>query len=141
MRGYAAIGIYAPKNTINFGGTLRAAMCYNAALIILDTPRFKNWASDTTNAEKHIPTIVGGILDHRPHNCPLIVIELLPEAKSLTTFTHPERAFYVFGPEDGNVPKSIINKAQHVVSIPTRFCMNLAATVNVVLYDRLLKSG
>ncbi|TOK02114.1 hypothetical protein CGI27_01360, partial [Vibrio parahaemolyticus] len=28
----------------------------------------------------------------------------------------------------------------HVVYVPTHGCMNLAATVNVVLYDRLAKS-
>jgi tRNA(Leu) C34 or U34 (ribose-2'-O)-methylase TrmL len=28
-----------------------------------------------------------------------------------------------------------------VIYIPTRYCMNLAATVNVVLYDRMAKRG
>ncbi len=31
--------------------------------------------------------------------------------------------------------------SHHVVYVPTRHCMNLAATVNVVLYDRLSKGG
>lgn len=37
-------------------------------------------------------------------------------------------------------PYGAIPIAVDLVAVPTRFCMNLAATVNVVLYDRLAKS-
>ena len=52
---------------------------------------------------------------------------------------HPEQAIYIFGPEDGSIPQALIDSADHVVYIPTIGCMNLAATVNVLLYDRLAK--
>lgn len=139
-RGYFAIGLYAPKNEHNVGGAFRAAHCYGAALMILDAPRLRPHSSNVTKAERHIPTIVGAICDHRPHDCPMVVVEIVEGAVSLPTFQHPQRALYVFGPEDGSVPGRIIERAQHVVSIPTRFCMNLAATVNVVLYDRIAKA-
>lgn len=138
-RGFSVVGLYAPKNGLNMGGVLRAAHCYGAALILLEAPRFVRQASNTTEAQRHIPTIVGSIEDLRPHDCPMVVVELVDGARPLPTFAHPERALYVFGPEDGSVPKRLVERAQHVVSIPTDFCMNLAATVNVVLYDRLLK--
>jgi tRNA(Leu) C34 or U34 (ribose-2'-O)-methylase TrmL len=48
---------------------------------------------------------------------------------------------YVFGPEDGTISQAVIDKADAVVYIPTNGCMNLAATVNVLLYDRLAKSA
>ncbi len=141
MRGYAAVGLVRSKCDYNVGGALRAAHCYGAALVILEAPRLRHTAADTTRAYRHIPTLIGPVLDHRPHDCPMVVIEIIDGAIPLPKFSHPERAFYVFGPEDGSVPKRIVDKAQAVVSIPTRYCMNLAATVNVVLYDRLAKRG
>jgi len=47
---------------------------------------------------------------------------------------------YIFGPEDGTISQAVIDRADAVVYVPTIGCMNLAATVNVVLYDRLAKS-
>lgn len=138
-RGYCAVGLYCPKNSHNYGGVLRAAHCFDASLLLMETPRLQNFASDTTKAARHIPTIVGPILEHRPHDCALVVVEIVPRAVELATFIHPERALYVFGPEDGSVPDRIVERAQHVVFIPTTHCLNLAATVNVVLYDRTMK--
>ncbi|MDP2285217.1 MAG: TrmH family RNA methyltransferase, partial [Pseudohongiella sp.] len=60
---------------------------------------------------------------------------------SLIEFTHPQNALYIFGPEDGSIPQAIVDQADFVVFVPTIGCMNLAATVNVVLYDRLAKSA
>ena len=67
-------------------------------------------------------------------------VELVEGASPLPEFVHPEQAIYIFGPEDGSVPQELIDRADHVVYIPTIGCMNLAATVNVLLYDRLAKS-
>lgn len=52
----------------------------------------------------------------------------------------PARAFYVFGPEDGTLGSDILSWCPQRLMVPTRTCMNLAATVNVVLYDRLAKA-
>jgi tRNA(Leu) C34 or U34 (ribose-2'-O)-methylase TrmL len=54
-------------------------------------------------------------------------------------FEHPENALYVFGPEDGSLPKTVRLLCHRFVVIPTHHCLNLAAAVNVVLYDRRLK--
>ena len=67
-------------------------------------------------------------------------VELAENAVALPAFHHPENAFYVFGPEDGTISQDVIDRADAVVYVPTVGCMNLAATVNVVLYDRLAKS-
>ena len=61
------------------------------------------------------------------------------DARDLTTYTHPERAFYIFGPEDGTLGKSITERCRDRILVPTKHCMNLAACVNVILYDRLAK--
>jgi tRNA(Leu) C34 or U34 (ribose-2'-O)-methylase TrmL len=134
-RGYAAIGLIRPKNLHNEGGVMRAAMCFGAQLVMFQGARFQRQPSNVTRAEKHIPTLhVDNICDTTPYNCQKVAVDL-------RDFTHPERAMYIFGPEDGTLGKEVHERCQHVVSIPTAFCLNLAATVNVVLYDRMLKRG
>jgi tRNA(Leu) C34 or U34 (ribose-2'-O)-methylase TrmL len=68
-----------------------------------------------------------------------VCIELLPGTVSLVDFEHPEDALYIFGPEDSGVPKGMRHACHHFVQVPTLGCLNLAATVNVVLYDRMAK--
>lgn len=139
-RGYAAIGLYRPKCAANVGGVLRAAGCYGAALVLVEGERFGKYSTDTAKAWRHIPCVtVDSLIDRVPFGAIPVVVEICDRARSLPKFTHPERAFYIFGPEDGSVPKHLIERVPHVVSIPTSACMNLAATVNVVLYDRIAK--
>lgn len=138
--GYAAVGLVNCKNSQNVGGVLRAAHCFGAALIAVQSTRLQKMASDTTKAHRHVPTfVVDDILAATPHDCQRVVVEIRDDARCLFDFVHPRSAFYIFGPEDGSVPSRIVDRCQHVVSIPTRFCLNLAATVNVVLYDRAMK--
>ena len=77
----------------------------------------------------------------KPQGATVVVIELIEGATPLPGFKHPENAFYVFGPEDGSVSKDVLKWCDEVVYIPTIGSMNLAATCNVVLYDRLAKLG
>lgn len=70
-----------------------------------------------------------------------VCVELVPGAQPLDLYEHPANALYVFGPEDGNVPKPV-RAACHdfvVIPAPTRTPLNLAAALNVVLYDRYRK--
>ncbi len=53
---------------------------------------------------------------------------------------HPVRAFYIFGGEDATLGGRVLSWCRDVIYIPTAYCMNLAATVNVVLYDRMTKN-
>ena len=144
MRGYAAIGLVNPKCGQNVGSVLRAAGCYNASLVIISGSRPDKYLgkmpTDTQKAWKHIPTIrVNDVLEAVPYGCVPIAVDLIEGAKSLVAFTHPERAYYIFGPEDGTLGKSITEKCAHTIMVPTTHCMNLAAAVNVVLYDRMAK--
>ena len=84
---------------------------------------------------------VDDMLSALPQGMQIVCVELAEGAMSLPEFQHPQHALYVFGPEDGSIPQAIIHAADSVVYIPTIGCMNLAATVNVVLYDRLAKSA
>lgn len=140
MRGYAAIGLDRPKDTANLGGVLRAAGCYEASLVMLSGGRMGKYATDTMKAYRQIPCLeVDDLLASIPFGAMPVAVELSDRARPLHDFNHPQMALYIFGPEDGSIRKDVLDRVPVVVSVPTRGCMNLAATVNVVLYDRLAK--
>ena len=60
--------------------------------------------------------------------------------KEFTLVRLAEPVNYVFGPEDGTLGKRVTDWCRDVVYVPTNYCMNLAATANVILYDRMSKS-
>lgn len=140
MRGYAAIGLHQPKTPANVGSVIRAAHCYGASLVATTGKRYTRAPTDPQKGYRHIPLIQCEDLHAViPFDCVPVAIEFIQPARILTTYTHPERAFYIFGPEDGTLGPSILSWCRDVVYVPTSYCMNLAATVNVVLYDRLAK--
>jgi len=79
------------------------------------------------------------IIDVAPMNMKLVCVEFAEDAIALPGYEHPDNAFYIFGPEDGTIDQDIIDRVDDVVYVPTVGCMNLSATVNVVLYDRFTK--
>ena len=73
-----------------------------------------------------------------------VCVEITDGAEDLRDFVHPDKALYVFGPEDGDVPKGIRHVCHRFVRIPAadpheRTPYNLAFSVGAVLYDRLYK--
>lgn len=144
MSGYACIGLYRPKTAENVGGVLRAAYCYGVAQVVIEGARNSalKHCTNTPAAHRNIPTILADdVLGHLPFDTQIVVVDKVPGAISLPAFRHPKRAFYLFGPEDGTIGGRHIARAQHVIQVDTRSCMNLAACVNVVLYDRMAKVG
>jgi tRNA(Leu) C34 or U34 (ribose-2'-O)-methylase TrmL len=142
MRGFSAIGLVRPKDVKNVGAVLRAAYCYNAAMVAIQGDRTPVVSGqDTPQAWRHIPVLRGDDLRALiPFDAIPVAIDLVDDAVPLPSFQHPQRAFYVFGPEDGTLGKATLDWCKYRVMVPTRTCMNLAATVNVVLYDRLAKA-
>jgi tRNA(Leu) C34 or U34 (ribose-2'-O)-methylase TrmL len=141
-RGFAAIGLDRCKDKANLGGVLRAAGCFGASLVVLAGGRLGKYATDTMRAYKHIPCIESdGVLNAVPFGAVPVVVELHPRARPIENFVHPEAAYYIFGPEDGSVSPHVVNAAATVIQIPSLNCLNLAAAVNVVLYDRAMKSA
>ncbi|MFT7559701.1 MAG: tRNA(Leu) C34 or U34 (ribose-2'-O)-methylase TrmL [Flavobacteriales bacterium] len=138
------IALCNPKSPSNVGAVMRAAGCYQARTIYYSGERFARAAKyhqDTNNIHgsitlEHRDSFIDLVSDDHK----LVCIELVEGATALPEFTHPKNAIYVFGPEDGSIDQSLISQADEVVYIPTIGCMNLAATVNVVLYDRMSKS-
>lgn len=142
IRGYSSIGLVRPKDHNNVGAVLRAAFCYDVSMVAIQGDRTPVRSSvDTPQAWRHIPVLRGDNLrDFIPFDSVPVAVDLVDDAVSLPAFQHPTRAFYVFGPEDGTLGSSTLEWCTHRVMVPTRSCMNLAATVNVVLYDRLAKA-
>lgn len=138
------IGLTNPKSPTNVGAVLRAAGCYQANEVSYSGPRYTlaaKFNTDTQNAGNKIPLIAKeSLLDDIPDDVSIICVDLVEGAIPLPDFVHPDKALYIFGPEDGTISQQIIDKADAVVYVPTVGCMNLAASVNVTLYDRLAKS-
>ncbi len=139
------IGLSNPKSPTNVGAVMRAAGCYQADKVNYTGQRYDKAAkfhTDTKSVTGSIPlTGVDSLLSDLPSDMEIVCIELAEGATALPHFQHPEKAIYIFGPEDGSITQDVADKADHVVYVPTVGCMNLAATVNVVMYDRLAKSA
>jgi tRNA(Leu) C34 or U34 (ribose-2'-O)-methylase TrmL len=140
-RGICAVGLFNPKDRDNMGGVMRASGCYSVQLVAIQGMRFSKSNLDTQKIWRHTPVInTTDLFDAVPFGAVPVAVEFIPSAISLVDYVHPESAFYIFGPEDGSISKEILARCRDVVYVPTALCMNLAATVNVVLYDRLAKS-
>lgn len=146
-RGYACIGLDNPKNSLNVGSVLRAAGCYGAQFVAIGGERPKRWMkhsipTDTQKAHRHLPVLMAKYLsDIIPFNCVPVAVDLISGAQSLLEYNHPERAFYIFGAEDATLGARVTDWCRDIVYVPTTYCMNLAACVNVVLYDRMCKQN
>lgn len=146
---YSAIGLVNPKSPTNVGGVMRAAGCYEADDVFYTGKRYalavsngnSQYNTDTQAASDIIAlTGVESLIDVIDQDVSIVCVDLVEGAIPLPEFKHPEKALYIFGPEDGTISQQVINRADAVVYVPTVGCMNLAASVNVLLYDRLAKS-
>jgi tRNA(Leu) C34 or U34 (ribose-2'-O)-methylase TrmL len=139
-RGYFGVGLVNPKTNINVGAVLRAAQCFDAAFVVAQGTRYGRAPTDVLNTTKHIPFYQKtSVFDGCPFDCEPIAVEFTEAAQCLTTFKHNPRSFYIFGPEDSSLGKTVYEKCSRIIKIPTKFCLNLAAAVNIILYDRIAK--
>lgn len=141
---YTIIGLTNPKSPTNVGAVMRAAGCYQANEVKYtgqSYDRAAKFSTDTKSMSQTIPlTGVDSLLDGLDDDIEIVCVELAEGATPLPLFQHPNKAIYIFGPEDGSIDQEIADRAQHVVYVPTVGCMNLAASVNVLLYERLAKT-
>ena len=140
-RGFACIALDRPADPVNVGHVLRAALCFQARMIILGQPsadiNVRRLPTDPTRAYRHVPVIeVDDLLEATPRDTALVAVEIVPDAIALPDFVHPERACYVFGPESGAVADRILKRSDYRLRVPTAVSLNLGMTVGIVLYDR-----
>lgn len=142
-----SIGLFNPKSPENVNSVMRAAGNYGVDEVFYTGSRYQRALKLNTS----MPNVRRSISHNIPlksvnclvasvaKNTRIVCIEFAENATPLPQYLHADKACYIFGPEDGSLSQAIIDKADDVVYIPTTGCMNLAATVNVLLYDRLLK--
>lgn len=142
-----AVGLWNPKYAHNVGGVVRAASCYGVPQVWFSGSRVKDEVeiAERIPREERMRGYNGVSICHSDRffdefsGVTPVAIELTPGAENLIEFEHPENALYVFGPEDGSLPRVALGLCHRFVKIPTRHCTNLAAAVYTVLYDRHLK--
>lgn len=144
--GFASIGLHNPKDPANIGGVIRAVQAYGAASIAISGERVKGddirHPTNTGRGDKHTPIYRGDLRSLIPFGAVPVAVELVDDAESLFTFKHPKAAFYIFGPEDSSLGRSVLDWCAHVVQIPRlAVCLNLASCVGTVLYDRACKEA
>ena len=141
------IGLINPKSPDNVSSVLRSAGNFGVAHVFYTGSRYPRAVrlnpdipDMSRKVSEDIPLSgVENIIDNVAADMKIVCVEFAENAMPLPTYQHPENAFYIFGPEDSSIPQDIINKADDVIYVPTKRCMNLSATVNVLLYDRLAK--
>lgn len=145
-----AVVLCDPRYPHNVGAAVRAASCYGLQQVWFTGER----VALEIQAAKRVPREerMKGFkdveminydrpLEQFPKGCTPVAVEVRPGAEFLPYFEHPENPVYVFGPEDGSIPQAVLAACHRFVIIPTRHCLNLAAAVYTVLYDRHVKSG
>jgi tRNA G18 (ribose-2'-O)-methylase SpoU len=146
MRGYFSIGVEHISKPMNLGALLRTAHAFGAAFAFTIGPAFdvrQVRLADTSAAWQHLPLYVHDKLCDMtlPRGCQLVGIELTDDAVELPSFRHPLSAAYILGPERGSLSPEAQARCQHVVKIPTRFCINVSLAGALVMYDRHLSLG
>lgn len=154
QRGFYGIGIYQPKTQENIGTLWRSAYCFGASYYCFGASyiftigrKYKMQCSDTPKTNKHIPLFYfedeEDFFNHLPHNCRLVGIETPdiehPEKYSLENYQHLERACYVLGNEANGLSKNLANYCHQILSIPSKWCLNVSVSGSIVMADRTMK--
>jgi tRNA G18 (ribose-2'-O)-methylase SpoU len=145
MRGFFGIGVERLSKPMNAGTLFRTAHAFGASFVFTIGATYSVTAarSDTSKTPENLPWYVydSAAQLSLPQNCKLVGIELLDEAIELPRFRHPLRAAYVLGPEMGSLSPELVARCDHVIKIPTSFCVNVGVAGAIVMYDRLITLG
>lgn len=144
-----AVALVNPKYARNVGAAVRAASCfgvhqvwYTGNRIAAEIERKKRLPREVRMRDYKDVDLIQFDYFYDQFNSGIVpvAVERRPNSEELPAFEHPERALYVFGPEDGSLPQMHLSLCHRFVIIPTRHCVNLAAAVYLVLYDRMVKT-
>jgi len=150
MRGYFGIGIDGAAKAGNMGNLVRTAHSFGAAFVFALNPmrdhRDKAITSDfadTARTHTQLPFYEAAALHDLPYpvGARIIAVELSEDAVDLPSFRHPQQAVYVLGAEWHGVSPEVMERADQVVKIPTKFSLNVATAGAIVMYDRMRLLG
>jgi tRNA(Leu) C34 or U34 (ribose-2'-O)-methylase TrmL len=135
-----------PKYPHNVAAAIRACSCFGVNQLVWDGWRVNPEEYSRLPREERMKGYkeVRWYHSAKPfdefHSAVPVCVEITESAQPLPGFKHPENAVYVFGPEDGGVSQVARRLCHAFVFIPAYHCLNLAAALNVVLYDRASKT-
>jgi tRNA(Leu) C34 or U34 (ribose-2'-O)-methylase TrmL len=143
-----AIALVNPKYPNNVGMVVRLASCYGLRQVWFTGNRVSlNPArgerlprEERMKGYREVQMIhFEYFFDQFPADSVPVAVEVRANSEPLHSFEHPDNALYVFGPEDGSIPKVLLGHCHRFLVIPTRHCLNLATAVATVLWDREYK--
>lgn len=146
MRGYFGVGVEGISKAMNLGAVLRTAHAFGASFVFTVAAHHRVrdvHKADTSKTADHVPYYPWESLDDMrlPAGCTLVGVELTDDAVALPAFRHPQAAAYVLGRERGSLTPDMLARCEHVVRIPTKFCINVSLAAALTLYDRVTSMG
>lgn len=146
MKGFFAIGVEGISKPRNLGAIMRTAHAFGAHFVFSVGAHHAvrvAYSADTSKTFESVPyyswETVGDIA--LPKGCQIVGVELTDDAVELPSFKHPRMAAYVLGRERGDLSPEMLARCDHVVKIPTKFCINVSLAAALVMYDRVLSMG
>lgn len=140
-RGFFGVAAYHPKREVNVGTLWRSAHVLGASFIATVGRRYEPQAADTSKAWRHLPLWQFATMDELvaalPRECPLVGVELTPDAVPLHQFQHTPRALYLLGAEDHGLPPDVLAQCRAVVKLPGVYSMNVAVAGSIVMHHRV----
>src|SRR5262249_61228883 len=128
----------------NVGQVLRACAAYGVRRLVFSGERMKRSLAMLRRLprEERLRGYQSVSLEHceRPfdefRDFVPVAVEVRKNSESLPASEHPERALYVFGPEDGGIGSGALAQCHRFVALPSARCLNLSMAVGIVRYDR-----
>lgn len=146
MRGYFGIGIQGVSKAYNVGNLFRTAHAFGASFVYTVDAKYSRYKwnkTDTSKSIDHTPFYSFPTMDDMmlPQGCALVGVELTEDAIELPSFRHPTKAAYLLGPERSSLSPAIIERCDHIIKIPMKFCINVGTAGALVMYDRVQSMG
>ena len=146
MRGYFGVGVEGISKSYNLGAVLRTANAFGASFaftIGATNKALEIRRTDTSRSDLHMPFYEWESAEDLilPHGCQLVGVELTEDAIDLPSFRHPTNCAYILGPEKGSLSDELQSRCDHLVKIPTKFCINVSLAAALALYDRTIMMG
>ena len=142
--GYFGMGLVDCKNGYNLGGVIRALGAFGGRFLAVSGKRWQSkgdWRNmDTEGGYLRFPCYLGvpNVLDYAPEGAEVVAVEMTDDAENIASFVHPKIGMYLFGPEDGAIPDTILASCKRKLYIPTEYSLNLYTAASIVAYDRML---